>query len=192
MANTDAPFGFVPVGKVGQNADNQGLSSWYIADNSSTSIYQGDLVALQSSGYISQGTASDPALGVFWGAFISKDPSTGKPKYTNYYTQTNVATGETIEAFVYDDPYARFLVQADASIAQADVGLNFDVNVGTGSTINGQSGMTLDVGTSGTSSTLLVKFFGFSKEIGNDSTSAYAKCIVQINEHQLKQPTIGV
>jgi hypothetical protein len=119
MANTNAPFGFVPVGKVGQNADNQGLSSWYIADNSSTSIFQGDLVALGSSGYISQGTASDPALGVFWGAFISKDPSTGKPKYTNYYTQTNVATGETIEAFVYDDPYARFLVQADASIAHS-------------------------------------------------------------------------
>ena len=193
MANNNAPFGFIPVGKVGQNGDNQGLSSWYIADNASTSIFQGDLVKL-GSGYIAQGTASDPALGVFWGAFISKDPSTGKPKFTNFYTQTNVATGQTIEAFVYDDPYERFLVQAGStgSIAQANVGSNYDVVVGTGNTINGQSAMVVDLETSGASSSLLVKFFGFSKEIGNDPTSANAKLVVQINEHQLKQPTIGV
>jgi hypothetical protein len=52
--------------------------------------------------------------------------------------------------------------------------------------------MVVDLATSGASSSLLVKFFGFSKEIGNDSTSANAKLVVQINEHQLKQPTIGV
>ena len=188
MANTNSPFGFRPVGKVGQNADNQGLSQYNIASASSTSIFQGDLVKMTGTGYIDQSGASDPSLGVFWGAFISKDPSTGKPKYTNYYTDTTVAAGQTIEAFVYDDPYARFEVQADdGAIAQADVGLNFDINVGTGSTINGQSEMTLDVGTSATTA-LLVRVIGFSKDPSN-SIGAYAKTIVTINEHQLKSTT---
>jgi hypothetical protein len=31
MANKDAAFGFRPIGKVGQNRDNQGLSEYNIA-----------------------------------------------------------------------------------------------------------------------------------------------------------------
>jgi hypothetical protein len=33
MANKDAAFGFRPIGKVGQNRDNQGLSEYNIAAN---------------------------------------------------------------------------------------------------------------------------------------------------------------
>jgi hypothetical protein len=43
MANQDAAFGFRPIGKVGQNRDNQGLSEYNIAASSSA-IYQNDPV----------------------------------------------------------------------------------------------------------------------------------------------------
>jgi hypothetical protein len=43
MANQDAAFGFRPIGKVGQNRDNQGLSEYNIAANASA-IFQNDTV----------------------------------------------------------------------------------------------------------------------------------------------------
>ena len=44
MANKDSAFGLRPIGKVGQNRDNQGLSEYSIAANDSTTIYFQDPV----------------------------------------------------------------------------------------------------------------------------------------------------
>jgi hypothetical protein len=49
MANQDAAFGFRPIGKVGQNRDNQGLSEYNIAASSSA-IYQNDPVQFLATG----------------------------------------------------------------------------------------------------------------------------------------------
>ena len=43
--NQDAPFGLKPIGKVGQNRDNQGLSEYDIAA-SATAIYFNDPVKM--------------------------------------------------------------------------------------------------------------------------------------------------
>jgi len=189
MANKDAAFGLRPVGKVGQNADNQGMSQYEIADNSSTSIFQGDLVKMVTTGFVDKADAGDTALGVFWGTFISKDPSTGKPKFSNYYTQTDVGTGETIDAFVYDDPYARFEIQSSADTERSDVGMNGDIVYATGSTINGVSKAELD-DTSFVTTTAQLRLIGFSKDIENDEAGVdNVNCIVTINEHFLKSTT---
>ena len=189
MANQDAAFGLRPVGKVGQNADNQGMSQYEIADNSSTSIFQGDLVKMAATGYVDKADAGDTALGVFWGTFISKDPSTGKPKFANFYTQTDVGTGETIDAFVYDDPYARFEIQSSADTERSDIGMNADIVYATGSTINGVSKAELD-DTSLVTTTAQLRLIGFSKDIENDEAGVdNVNCIVTINEHFLKSTT---
>ena len=189
MANQDAAFGLRPVGKVGQNADNQGMSQYEIADNSSTSIFQGDLVKMVTTGFVDKADAGDTALGVFWGTFISKDPSTGKPKFANFYTQTDVGTGETIDAFVYDDPYARFEIQSSADTERSDVGMNGDIVYATGSTINGVSKAELD-DTSFVTTTAQLRLIGFSKDIENDEAGVdNVNCIVTINEHFLKSTT---
>jgi hypothetical protein len=44
MANQDAPFGFRAIGGMGSSYETQGTSKYQIADNSTTAIYQGDLV----------------------------------------------------------------------------------------------------------------------------------------------------
>ena len=189
MANKDAAFGLRPIGKVGQNADNQGMSQYEIADNSSTSIFQGDLVKMVTSGYIDKADADNVSLGVFWGTFISKDPSTGKPKFANFYTQTNVAAGETIEAFVYDDPYARFEIQSSADTERSDVGMNADIVYVAGSTINGVSKVELD-DTSFVTTTAQLRLIGFSKDIENNEAGVdNVNCVVTINEHFLKSTT---
>ena len=145
MANVNAPFGFRPVGKMGSNINNSGTNVYPIADNYATSIFKGDVVQLVD-GVIEVGTAtSTKNIGIFNGVFISKDPSTGKPKWSNFYSQTNVATGETIEAYVYDDPNQLYEVQmgGTATLAAAALGNNIDSVAGSGSTINGQSTSTL-------------------------------------------------
>jgi hypothetical protein len=70
MANQDAAFGFRPIGKVGQNRDNQGLSEYNIAANSSA-IFQNDPVQFLATGYIGVADTSTAVLlgslnGVFY------------------------------------------------------------------------------------------------------------------------------
>ena len=194
MANKDAAFGLKPIGKIGQNADNQGLTEYLIADNYASSIYQGDPVKAVAGGTVEVAAAENTNLvGVFWGQFITKDPTTGKPTYRNYYTQTNVANGEEIRAFVYDDPYERFEVQSNKASASAgtEVFELADIEYTAGSTINGVSKVELDDSTFVTTSAQL-QVVGVSKDIeNNDLTSANVNFVVRINEHLYKQ-TVGV
>jgi hypothetical protein len=52
MANKDAAFGLKPIGKVGQNAANGGLSEYSIANNDTSAIYFQDLVKVTAAGTI--------------------------------------------------------------------------------------------------------------------------------------------
>ena len=194
MANKDAAFGLKPIGKIGQNADNQGLTEYLIADNYASAIYQGDPVKAVAGGTVEVAAAENTNLvGVFWGQFITKDPTTGKPTYRNYYTQTNVANGEEIRAFVYDDPYERFEVQSNKASASAgtEVFELADIEYTAGSTINGVSKVELDDASFVTTSAQM-QVVGVSKDIeNNDLTSANVNFVVRINEHLYKQ-TVGV
>ena len=123
MANKDAAFGLRPIGKVGQNRDNQGLSEYDIAASASA-IYFNDPVEILSTGTIGVAAASDALLGSLGGVFFT-DASTSKPTFANHLDASNTATD--IKGFVSDDPYERFEVQADGATAAADVGLNADI-----------------------------------------------------------------
>jgi len=188
MANKDAAFGLKPVGKVGQNADNQGMSEYQIADAYATSIFQGDLVTAVNGGTVEviDDATTTNVVGVFWGTFITKDPSTGKPKFANFYSSTDVATGEEIRAFVYDDPFARFEIQSDNTGAseQGDVFANANITYLAGSTINGVSKTELADATIGSSTAVQLRIMGVSKDIENsDIGSANVNFVVGIAGH---------
>ena len=188
MANKDAAFGLKPIGKVGQNADNQGLSEYLIEDAYATSIFQGDLVTGVNGGTVEviDDATTTNIIGVFWGAFITKDPSTGKPKFTNYYSSTNVASGEEIRAFVYDDPFSRFEIQSDntGASAQGDVFANANITYLAGSTINGVSKTELADATIGLSTAVQLRIMGTSKDIENsDLGSANVNWVVGVAGH---------
>ena len=187
MANKDAAFGLKPIGKVGQNRDNQGLSEYSIAANDSTTIYFQDPVKATAAGTIDQGAAGGAILGSLNGVFYT-DPTTKKPTFANHYEQVNAAD---IVAFVSDDPYERFEIQSNntAASAQTDVFNNADIALGAGNSANYVSKAELNDSTLSTNSAQL-RILGVSKDPENNEIgSANVNFVVEINEHQLKGTT---
>ena len=185
MANKDAAFGLRPIGKVGQNRDNQGLSEYDIAASASA-IYQNDPVEMAATGTITVAAATDTLLGSLTGVFFT-DASTSKPTFANHLEASNTATD--IKGFVSDDPYERFEIQSDGATAAADVGLNADIVYAAGSSPNYVSKVELDHSDLKTA-TAQLRVLGISKDIeNNEAGSANVNLVVMINEHFLKGTT---
>ena len=185
MANKDAAFGLRPIGKVGQNRDNQGLSEYDIAASASA-IYFNDPVEILSTGTIGVAAATDALLGSLGGVFFT-DASTSKPTFANHLDASNTATD--IKGFVSDDPYERFEIQADGATAAADVGLNADIVYAAGSSPDYVSKVELQTSDQKTG-TAQLRILGISKDIeNNEAGSANVNLVVLINEHQLKGTT---
>jgi hypothetical protein len=85
------------------------------------------------------------------------DSVTKKRTFSRYYpANTSVGTDTFgITALVLDDEGQTFIIQADASVSVGDVGLNFEVTLGAGSTLSGNSGIGLAAGTRQASLSLL-------------------------------------
>ena len=185
MANKDAAFGLRPIGKVGQNRDNQGLSEYDIAA-SATAIFQNDPVEMAATGTITVAAATDTLLGSLTGVFFT-DASTSKPTFANHLEASNTATD--IKGFVADDPYERFEIQSDDATAAADVGLNADIVYASGSSPNFVSKVELDHSDLKTG-TAQLRVLAISKDIeNNEAGSANVNLVVMINEHFLKGTT---
>jgi len=96
--------------------------------------------------------ATDTILGVFAGVeYIS---TVGDVIFKPYWDAPGaVQTGSQVRATIYDDPRGIFSIYADAdlSIARVSDYFKFDTVVGTGgSTVTGQSSLSLDVGATAT------------------------------------------
>ena len=186
MANKDAAFGLRPIGKVGQNDDNNGLTEYSIANNDSSAIYFQDPVEILSTGTIGVAAAGDALLGAITGVFFT-DASTSKPTFANHLDASNTATD--IKGFVSDDPYERFEIQSDGATAAADVGLNADIVYAAGSSPNYVSKVELDHSDLKTG-TAQLRVLAISKDIeNNEAGSANVNLVVMINEHFLKGTT---
>ena len=185
MANKDAAFGLKPIGKVGQNGDNNGLSEYDISA-SATAIYFQDPVQILAAGTIGVCAAGDNILGSLNGVFFT-DATTSKPTFANHLNASNTATD--IKGFVTDDPYQRYEVQADGATAAADVGLNADIVYAAGSSPDYVSQVELDTSDQKTG-TAQLRIIGISKDPdNNEAGSANVNLVTIINEHQLKATT---
>ena len=186
MANKDAAFGLKPIGKVGQNGDNAGLSEYSIAASASA-IYFNDPVEMASTGTITVAAAGDALLGSLNGVFFT-DATSSKPTFANHLDASNTATD--IVGFVSDDPYQRFEIQSAGTPAQTNIGNCADIVYAAGGSPNYVSGVEI----SGTmaAGTAQLKIIGVSRDPENDELgSANTNLIVTINEHFLKQ-TAGI
>ncbi|HZS57523.1 MAG TPA: hypothetical protein VFA65_24195 [Bryobacteraceae bacterium] len=154
MANSNAPFGFSQSSTLGGGTSNYRITNRLISSTNSTAIYYGDAVVPvtgSANGYITQATAGTVALaGIFYGCSY-QSVATKQIIYSRWWPGTTDANGD-ITAFVCDDPFAKFLVQASsAGFPFADVGQNAQLAVGTGATNTGFSGMYINaVSTSNT------------------------------------------
>ena len=170
MANPDAAFGLLPIGKVGQNRDAQGLSEYSIAANASA-IFQNDPVQALNTGTIGVvSTTNVTVLGSLNGVFFT-NASTKKPTFANNLQASNTATD--IVGYVSDDPYERYEIQATGTIAISDIFLNGSISYTAGNTINGISRAEIDstVFTTNTGQLRIVGVSrGFNNELLNNTT----------------------
>ena len=190
MANTNAPFGFLPEGTVGGAGPNFRLSKRLIASTNATAIYTGDAVVPVTgsvTGYIQQATASTVQMaGIFWGCkYLSV--SQGRQVWSRYWPGSD-ANGD-VTAYVIDNPDAEFVVQAGGTaIGLTSLNLNVQLAVGTGSTITGQSGMYVQ--NPANTSTLPFTITGFVQDPtganGTDITTAYNWVKVTFNSQVFK------
>lgn len=151
MANSNAPFGFRQYSGTGSaptyeqvTFGNGGI------DYNATVIYYGDPVVRVGSGDGTLAQAAGSAggstvtmAGVFQGCkYLSTVLS--RTVWSNYWpggSPTASGNQSSIEAYVINDANAQFVVQSDSTgVTQGGVGSNFDFNIGTGTTANGQSG----------------------------------------------------
>ena len=191
MANKDAAFGLKPVGKVGQNRDNQGLSEYNI-DASSTAIYFQDPVKMAATGAIVVAGAGGAILGSLGGIFFT-DANTSKPTFANHLDASNTATD--IKGFVSDDPYERFEIQSNNTGASNvnDVFAVADLVYAAGSSPDYVSGVELNASTLADGSSATLQILSLSRDPDNsDVDSANVNWIVRINEHELDMNVNGV
>ena len=190
MANPNAAFGLLPIGKVGQNRDAQGLSEYNIAASSSA-IYQNDPVVAADTGYITVAGTSGALLGSLNGVFFT-NASTKKPTWANNLAASNTATD--IVGYVSDDPYERFEIQASSTLPIADIFLNGNIVYTAGSSANYVSKVTLNTSQLAVSTAAQLRVIGVAKGFNNEKLNAttYSTNVVVtaiINNHFYKQFT---
>jgi hypothetical protein len=160
MANKDQVKGFEPWGRGYQ-------SNTYEAD---TTIYKGDLLKLKSDGQVEPCAAgTTAAIGVA----------------LNYATAGN-------PVLVADDPNQLFVCQMDGADFDAitDQFLNYNIVVGTASTLYKRSGMEIDSDTGVSDSNLPIKVLKLFPAVDNEF-GANARVICKINNHKLQGPDAG-
>tara|TARA_Y100001951_G_scaffold34938_1_gene27555 strand:+ start:5964 stop:6542 length:579 start_codon:yes stop_codon:yes gene_type:complete len=190
MANQNAAFGLRPLGKLGSNVNSEGVTEYKIASGASGNIFSGDPVKMTNAGTILVAAAGDQLLGVFRGCKFTN--SSGEVIFSAHWPNGTV-TSDAV-AFVVDDPNALFEVESAAtgSVVQTVVGNNADIVYASGSTTDGQSGVTISGTTAATSAQL--RIVGISNDpenntLGTGSQSANVNLIVKINEHFYAQVT---
>jgi hypothetical protein len=191
MANPNAAFGLLPIGKVGQNRDAQGLSEYNIAASSSA-IYQNDPVTAANTGYITVATSASQLLGSLNGVFFT-NASTKKPTWANNLAASNTATD--IVGYVSDDPYERFEIQASSTLPIADIFLNGNIVYTAGSSANYVSKVTLNTSELAVSTGAQLRVIGVTRNITSNellNATTYSTNVVVtaiINNHFYKQFT---
>ena len=189
------PYGLIPINLIGGQVFAGATRQIPIATNSSTAIYYGDVVKLNSGGTLDKDTGTNAAtpVGVFLGCSYT-DPVFGKT-FRQYYPGTTNVTD--VMAYVQDDPDALFKVAVVSSgttigyVNRTAVGNNAVLVQNSGSTINGDSRVAVSA-TTNTTSTWPVRVIDVVPETATaGNPGSYTEVIVKWNQgmHQYLNPT---
>ena len=192
MANTAAYFGFTQYQGGAGGAPTFAQSARRIASGNTTPIYTGDPVmpvVSTANGYITQGAAGTTRLdGIFVGCKYL-NTSLGRTVWSSYWPGSG-ATGD-VEAYVIDDPNARFLVQTSfagapmtgtaTTMTSGIIGQYAQFTIGSGNTSTGRSGAYLSSVATTVTFPFIVVDYQISGNNGGDPTTQYCNVIVGFN-----------
>jgi len=193
MASTASPYGLRAVNELG-GLPYAGSTRSFLIDPAgyNTNIFNGSIVAINTSGYINivttNGDNSTPfpagTIGVFVGcSFVNAQ---GQTMYSQYYpANTASVNGSPITAYVIDDDRAVFQVQAAGTMAQTTLGMNVFLNAvqstSTGSTTTGNSNTAVSTSAAATSG-YAFRVVGFADVPGFSTVGdAYTDILVKFN-----------
>ena len=187
MATTAAPYGARPIGTLSASGSFTSKTRHLpIGASYGTQISNGDFCKLVADGEIEKdvGTTALTTCGIFLGCSYT-DPTTGQKTFSNYWPASNAATDAM--AYVLDDPFVVFQMQADEALNTTDRGLNASVVVTAGTTTLGKSKSALDGSTPATTNTLPLRIISFVDgpsslpPKGTTASDAYPDVIVKFN-----------
>jgi hypothetical protein len=193
MASTASPYGLRAVNELG-GLPYAGSTRSFLIDPAgyNTNIFNGSIVAINTSGYINivttNGDNSTPfpagTIGVFVGcSFVNAQ---GQTMYSQYYpANTASVNGSAITAYVIDDDRAVFQVQAAGTMAQTTLGMNVFLNAvqstSTGSTTTGNSNTAVSTSAAATSG-YAFRVVGFADVPGFSTVGdAFTDILVKFN-----------
>ena len=151
-----------------------------------TQISYGDFCKVAADGTIAKdtGTTALTAVGIFMGCSYT-DPTTKQKTFSQFWPASNAATDAM--AYVLDDPFVVFQMQADEAMNTTDRGLNAAVVVTAGSSTIGKSKNALDGSTPATTNTLPLRIIDFVDgpnslpPKGTTASDTYPDVIVKFN-----------
>jgi len=200
MANTNTPFGFRQWSGLGSVPTYEQIA--VPLQYNAGAIYFGDPVVGLTDGTYAQATSNSYSQGI-GGVFVGckyLSVSQKRTVWSNYWPGSDVASGNYVEAYIVNDPNAKFLVQTDATgLTLAAVNSNIGFAIGSGNTSNGISGAYLDSSTLGVTNTLPFRVVslvldppgsnGTQTVAGGYASGAYNYVIVAFNSVSTKQLT---
>ena len=187
MATSATPYGARPIGTLSASGSYTAkIRQLPIASGYGTAIFNGDFVKIVADGDIEKdaGTTALTTCGIFVGC--SYTPSTTNQKtFNTQWPASTVATDAM--AYVIDDPFVVFQMQADEALNTTDRGLNASVVYTIGSTSIGKSKSALDGSTPATTNTLPLRIIDFVEgphslpPKATTASDAYPDVIVKFN-----------
>lgn len=157
MANTSAPNGFSQYSGTGSSPTYEQVTAF--ANYNAAAMYYGDPVYQNADGSIYPTTPGTAALaGIFVGCkYLSV--AMKRTVWSNSWGGGDVASGNTVEVYLINDPNAKFVAQVGGStttgLTTADIGANVQFAYGTPSTATGISGAYIDISVTPTTTATL-------------------------------------
>jgi hypothetical protein len=195
MANTFAPFGFRQVKGTGSAPTYEQVATFCAYDTGA--MYNGDPVYRNAStGGIYPNT---PGAGILAGVFSGckyLSVSQKRTVWSNFWGAADVASGNTVECYIINDPNAQFVAQvggsASTGLAVTDIGANVQFSYGTPNTSTGISGAYIVYNSATTTATLPFKVVGLVTDppgANGTASGAYNYATVSINNFETKTLT---
>lgn len=190
MASVATPYGLRAVNRLDGLPYAGATRLFPIASGYATNIFYGDIVSF-AAGTLTRtsGTTSlTNGIGVFVGVTYT-DPNLKYKVFRQYYPANTAASD--IQAVVIDDPKVLFQIQGSGSVVAANIGKNAGIVNTAGSTVTGNSAITLDVSTIATTATLPFRLVDYVNGPFSALGDAFTDVLVKWNQgiHQYENAT---
>ncbi len=189
-----APYGLKPVNSLDGKPYAGAIRQIPVAAGFATAIFNGDVVELDSTGYLVKATSTNAATPVgvcLGGQYVNSNGQTVQGQYIPAAASTS---SNLAYAYVVDDQQALFKVAVVTSgttmgtAGRTVVGSNLPLVLNAGSTTTGNSAMGVTLTGAGTTATIPVRVIDVVPATAT-AADTYTELLVKINTHQYNNTT---